>query len=782
MWRHFASYIEEESPKLSKSMLVLFNKGVRDENERLVLFALASLFELLDVFVQTHNACAPLLYKTLIFLLIESHSNKLTREFILVNLMVALRKMPYAPVDILIVPFVKQISLYGFDNYDIDFAILLSRHQNLSLSNGGFALFDLCGKICLRDATFGRSSSYAFIYLIDRFVETSPKVHKYTLEFSSAAVATLLSEDAPRDLKMSIVAILTNIVQLKHESLNQTLAAGFESARITRPLFDLCVDTKNQQLLSRSSWPEIDENPDLDDIVLRINSAIVKSARPLDCWPELFSQCGVSCNTTLIFEALQHVLRSPFPGLELALQELENSRLELLWRTLDPDCVGQVAVNSFFTFMSIYAKRQVSILSKIEPSPQAVERKKAAEHLKAKSPPKAPSKSRFRRFDASRSKQKSLEEEELSMSIDHRIITCKKKLSKGFAMLDEHNRYILSKLDLLAALKDSASPFHRLIISCPCSKILLKAEIVDELRRLRTRDAGYITQVELVEFVVFHVKAERIKEKRKGRGLDDGNAGVGPAKLKVQRDIRTAKSRFEAKAREAEQEEERRKLKSRERRRRMRRLFEKIKGKRWVTLTSGSSLDKAAQHRNLPCAVHLLKEYLEAFQSYVHVLQGVFIKYTKAVIPNGSSFDEIDDGQTAMALAGWLRLARFFQLLPGLFNQHEASSFYHRALAYGSSSRKMQIREFFIALSLIAHSCPRFRYHEEACGRIRGVVDFLRTSLQRQVCVSDEFGVEGRYLAFQWSQLQEVPCYKKSVPESFVTTQNLSQDKAAAIR
>ena len=767
---------------MAKSMLVLFNKGVRDESEGLVLFSLASMFELLESFVQTHNSCAPLVYKTLIFLLIESHSNKLTREFILVNLMDALRKMPYAPIDILIIPFVKQISLYGFDNYDVEFAILLSRHQNLSIAHGGFDLLDLCGKICLRDATFGKAASYAFIYLIDRFVESSKKVLAYTLDFTNAAVTTLQEDEIPRDLKLSIIAILTNIVQLKHESLNQCLAERFEMARITRPLFDLCRTTRQKQLREGKAAPAIEESPELDETMLAIHSAMVESARPVDCWEDLFSRCGAPCDVTIPFESLQHVLRSAFPGLEMTLQTLPNSRLELLWRNLDPDCTGCVEVNAFLTFMSIFAKRQTAVLSRIQPSAQAIERIKVSEDMKAKSPALTAGKPGFRRFDPKNSSKKSSKQDELSLSVDHQILTCKKRLKKGFTMLDAHSRYVLSKLDLLNALKDPSCGFHQLIAGCPCSRILLKTNIVDELRRLRTRNAGYITQVELIDFVVFHVKAERIKEKRKSHIMDEADVGIEPAKLKVQRDIRTAKKRFETKALAEQKEEERLKLKSRERRRKMRKLFAKIKETRWTTLTSGSSLEAGPHHRKLPCEMATLREYLQAFQSYVNVLEGAFIKYTKAVIPRGISFDEIDDGQTAMSLAGWLRLSRFFHLVPMLFDQSQASSYYYRALAYATSSRKMQFKEFFIALSLIAHTSPRFRYHDEASTRIQALMDFMRTALRQQICGKDHSLLDGKNLINQWRRLKDVPCYVKTVQGNVVTAKGVTEDKAESIR
>lgn len=48
--------------------------------------ALTCLFHLLDVFVPSHNNFAPVVYKTLIFLLIEHTGADAVRDFIVANM------------------------------------------------------------------------------------------------------------------------------------------------------------------------------------------------------------------------------------------------------------------------------------------------------------------------------------------------------------------------------------------------------------------------------------------------------------------------------------------------------------------------------------------------------------------------------------------------------------------------------------------------------------------------------------------------------------------------
>ena len=69
--------------------------------------SLTDLFYLLENFASTRHKIAPIIYKKIIFCLIENHANNDIREFILRNLLIILKKFPNIPLDILLEPLVK---------------------------------------------------------------------------------------------------------------------------------------------------------------------------------------------------------------------------------------------------------------------------------------------------------------------------------------------------------------------------------------------------------------------------------------------------------------------------------------------------------------------------------------------------------------------------------------------------------------------------------------------------------------------------------------------------
>ena len=74
------------------------------------IHALACLFQLLHAFINAANAFSPVVYKTIVFMLIEHMRNDPVRDFISAELKVALDTHHNIPVGILVDPIVKQAS------------------------------------------------------------------------------------------------------------------------------------------------------------------------------------------------------------------------------------------------------------------------------------------------------------------------------------------------------------------------------------------------------------------------------------------------------------------------------------------------------------------------------------------------------------------------------------------------------------------------------------------------------------------------------------------------
>lgn len=98
-------------------------------------------YRLLDQFAVERNPYAPVLYKLLIFSLIENHQDLLTREYMMKNMLGVIEKQPTIPIGTLIEPLVKQLhasqgTTYLPNLFDFEFFIALARHGKLQLKHG----------------------------------------------------------------------------------------------------------------------------------------------------------------------------------------------------------------------------------------------------------------------------------------------------------------------------------------------------------------------------------------------------------------------------------------------------------------------------------------------------------------------------------------------------------------------------------------------------------------------------------------------------------------------
>lgn len=97
IWRMFPKAVMQGRAGQAEQIIDSLKKGARDPSLRMQISSIANLFHLLDITVNDphnpRNPHAPRVYKTIIFLFIENHSNENVREFIVTNLSRALE--PY---------------------------------------------------------------------------------------------------------------------------------------------------------------------------------------------------------------------------------------------------------------------------------------------------------------------------------------------------------------------------------------------------------------------------------------------------------------------------------------------------------------------------------------------------------------------------------------------------------------------------------------------------------------------------------------------------------------
>jgi len=115
LWRVFPAAMKAR-PGEAKRALSCLKRGVRDPAPEVRFDAVGILFELMAEFARTRNAFAPVVYKTIIFALIESHKDRdggELRGLILGRLGATLGALPHLPVGVMVDPLTKQLSLHS---------------------------------------------------------------------------------------------------------------------------------------------------------------------------------------------------------------------------------------------------------------------------------------------------------------------------------------------------------------------------------------------------------------------------------------------------------------------------------------------------------------------------------------------------------------------------------------------------------------------------------------------------------------------------------------------
>ena len=151
LWSAFPEEIEVKGEDCRQAVSVL-KRGARDPETATQIHALACLFQLLHAFINAANAFSPVVYKTIVFMLIEHMRNDPVRDFITAELKVALDTHQNIPVGILVDPVVKQASPGGQHPglKRVDFALLASMSEHARLeARPALHLLALCLRVAL---------------------------------------------------------------------------------------------------------------------------------------------------------------------------------------------------------------------------------------------------------------------------------------------------------------------------------------------------------------------------------------------------------------------------------------------------------------------------------------------------------------------------------------------------------------------------------------------------------------------------------------------------------
>ena len=99
------------------------------------MVAVAAFFRILDKFSQTRNSSAPLIYKTLIFSLVESPMEPTIREMMLCNFVNLFEDNASIPLGLLIDPLFKLLlsnpQAIALKVFDFNFFVFIAKHPKL---------------------------------------------------------------------------------------------------------------------------------------------------------------------------------------------------------------------------------------------------------------------------------------------------------------------------------------------------------------------------------------------------------------------------------------------------------------------------------------------------------------------------------------------------------------------------------------------------------------------------------------------------------------------------
>lgn len=221
-WQTFESY-----ESLSNSILTFIKKIIREGSRNFKILVFGQLFEIFFTFTERKITYAPILYKTLIFCLIENYHDERIREFMLINFRRILNEDLSIPLSIIIEPLIKQALILKhlvFHIFDFDFYICVGRHPQLSLKDA-ILVIDLCGKVLTSDSVYCKTAEIPVMIISARFIEQKA-YQDYLVRFFSFVIKLRVNPECKTEDFEATGRILTffeKIVRFNEFDLNERL-------------------------------------------------------------------------------------------------------------------------------------------------------------------------------------------------------------------------------------------------------------------------------------------------------------------------------------------------------------------------------------------------------------------------------------------------------------------------------------------------------------------------------------------------------------------------------
>mmetsp|Transcript_30365 Transcript_30365/g.29726 ORF Transcript_30365/g.29726 Transcript_30365/m.29726 type:complete len:186 (-) Transcript_30365:3297-3854(-) len=155
--------------------MVMLKRGCRDRMKLVRVVSCELMFKLLHTLALQRNQFAPLLYKSLTFILIEFHLDEQIREQMLKHFMTIFQLLPSIPVTILCEPLIKQIQIndshltnFQFNTFDFDFFKAVINHKRVS-ANLAMQIADEMAYVAQGDIFFRNCAVDLMLRIIYKF-------------------------------------------------------------------------------------------------------------------------------------------------------------------------------------------------------------------------------------------------------------------------------------------------------------------------------------------------------------------------------------------------------------------------------------------------------------------------------------------------------------------------------------------------------------------------------------------------------------------------------------
>ena len=111
IWLNKTDFIDNTIQGTGQATLNILKRAARDIKQTLAIVAIELMFRLLETFAKVKHTMAPLLYKTLTFILVEFYWELEIRDLMLRHFIFLFKKMDNIPVAILCDPLLKQVQI-----------------------------------------------------------------------------------------------------------------------------------------------------------------------------------------------------------------------------------------------------------------------------------------------------------------------------------------------------------------------------------------------------------------------------------------------------------------------------------------------------------------------------------------------------------------------------------------------------------------------------------------------------------------------------------------------